>query len=168
MELWSRILAQLADDTSDKLRSVDCTHIKVRQAGANAIGGAGAHAIGSTKEGSNTKLAVVVDCLGRAVGLNLVPGNRHDLKAVNPLIEKLAGCLAIVDREFDAKKFREELIRLDATACIRHTSKTASRAITRNWPIPIVMSSKNTLPASNASVGSGLATTSSARPFSAS
>ena len=67
---------------------------------------------------SNTKLAAVVDGLGRVVGLNLVPGNRHDLKAVDPLIDKLAGFLAVADRGFDAKKFRAELIGLDATPCI--------------------------------------------------
>ncbi len=47
---------------------MDCTHIKVHQDASNAAGGPEAQAFGKTKGGSNTKLAVIVDGLGRASG----------------------------------------------------------------------------------------------------
>ena len=116
--LWSQVLALLTADACGEIRSVDCTHIKVHQDASNAAGGVEAQAIGKTKGGSNTKLAVIVDGLGRAVGLNLVPGNRHDLKAVELLMDKFAGCFVLADRGFDAKAFREKLLSLGATPCI--------------------------------------------------
>jgi len=116
--LWSQMLTLLTAEACGMMRSVDCTHIKVHQDASNAAGGAGAQAIGKTKGGSNTKLAVIVDGLGRAVGLNLVAGNRHDLRAVEPLMDQFSGFMAIADRGFDAKAFREKLISCDATPCI--------------------------------------------------
>ena len=114
--LRSQMLTLLTAEACGMMRSVDCTHIKVHQDASNAAGGAGAQAIGKTKGGSNTKLAVIVDGLGRAVGLNLVAGNRHDLRAVEPLMEQFSGCMAIADRGFDAKSFRGKLLRCDATS----------------------------------------------------
>ena len=67
-------------DACGSIRSVDCTHIKVHQDASNAAGGAGARAIGRAKGGPNTKLAAVVDGLGRATGLSVTPGNRNDLR----------------------------------------------------------------------------------------
>lgn len=115
---WSQMLALLTADAEGNIRSVDCSHIKVHQDGSSAVGGASAQAIGKTKGGSNTKLAAVVDGLGRAVGLALVAGNRHDLRAVETLLETLADCWVVADRGFDAKTFREDLLRRGATPCI--------------------------------------------------
>lgn len=61
---------------------------------------------------------MIVDGLGRAVALNIVPSNWHDLRAVEPLMENFAGCLALAERGFDAKGFREMLLSLAATPCI--------------------------------------------------
>ncbi len=93
-------------------------HIKAHQDESNAAGGAAAQAIGKTKGGMNTKLAAVVDGLGRAIGLHLVAGNRHDLRAVEPLLDKLANCRVIADRGFNAKDFRQEIISRGSTPCI--------------------------------------------------
>jgi transposase len=117
-ERWSQMLALLTAEPCSSLRSVDGTHIKAHQDASNAAGGAAAQAIGKTKGGMNTKLAAVVDGLGRAVGLHLVAGNRHDLRAVDPLLEKLAECWVIADRGFDAKDFRREIISRGSTPCI--------------------------------------------------
>jgi hypothetical protein len=84
------MLTLLTAEACGMMRSVDCAHIKVHQDASNAAGGAGAQAIGKTKGGSNTKLAVIVDGLGRAVGLNLVAGNRHDLR--RPARDLISGC----------------------------------------------------------------------------
>ena len=117
-ERWSQMFALLTTEPCSSLRSVDCTHIKAHQDASTAVGGAAAQAIGKTKGGMNTKLAAVVDGLGRAVGLNLVAGNRHDLRAVDPLLEKLGDSWVIADRGFDAKDFRQEIISRGSTPCI--------------------------------------------------
>lgn len=117
-ELWSKILALVSADPCGTIRSVDCTHIKVHQDASNAAGGADAQAIGRTKGGPNTKVAAVVDGLGRATGLSLAPGNRNDLRAVATLIDHMADCWVIGDRGFDAGTFRRELLAVDAKPCI--------------------------------------------------
>jgi hypothetical protein len=70
-----------------RIRSVDCSHIKVHGDGANPAGGQANQAEGKTKGGFNTKLAAVVDGIGRAVGLCLAPGPQYDLHACAPLQE---------------------------------------------------------------------------------
>ena len=117
-ERWSQMLALLTSDACGSLRSVDCTHIKAHQDASNGAGGAAAQAIGKTKGGMNTKLAAVVDGLGRAVGLHLVAGNRHDLRAVDPLLDKFADCWVIADRGFDAINFRQQIISRGSTSRI--------------------------------------------------
>jgi transposase len=119
------MLSILSEDAAGMIRCVDCTHIKVHQDAANAAGGAAAQAIGRTKGGPNSKIAAVVDGLGRAIGLNLVPGNRNDLRAIAVLVEKLTDCWVVGDRGFDAGTFRRELIAANATPCIppRRSSK---------------------------------------------
>lgn len=123
--LWSKTHAILSAEACGSIRSVDCVHIKVHQDASNAAGGAAAQAIGKTKGGPNTKLAAVVDGLGRATGLSLAAGNRNDLRAIAPLIETLADCWVVGDRGFDAGTFRRELRAANATPCIppRRSSK---------------------------------------------
>jgi transposase len=116
--LWQRMLALLTPDAYGSLRAIDCTHIKTHQDASNAAGGAAAQAIGKTKGGANTKLAVVVDGLGRVVGLNLASGNRHDQRAMAALIAKLAACWVIGDRGFDSKPFRQSIAEVQGIACI--------------------------------------------------
>jgi transposase len=116
--LWSKMHALLSADPCGTIRSIDCTHIKVHQDGSNAAGGASAQTVGKTKGGSNTKLAAVVDGLGRATGLALAAGSRHDLRVIAALIDKLAGCRVVGDRGFDAASFRQQLRAAEATPCI--------------------------------------------------
>ena len=100
------MLAELSADAFGRIRSVDCSHIKVHRDGANPIGGQQGQAMGRTKGGLNTKLAAVVDAVGRAVGLNLAPGPQHDLRACAPLQPTLYGRWAVADRGFDPDAFR--------------------------------------------------------------
>lgn len=109
-KLWPQMLALLTTEPCGSLLSVDCTHIKAHQDTSNAVGGAAAQAVGRTKGGINTKLAGVLDGLGRSVDLHLVVGRRHDLRAVDPLPDKFADCWVIADPGFDAKDFRQEII----------------------------------------------------------
>jgi transposase len=102
-ERWSQMLALLTIAPCSSLRSVDCTHIKAHQDASNAAGGAAAEANGKTKGGMNTKLAAVVDCLGRAV---------------DPLLDKFADCWVIADHGFDAKDFHQQIISRGSIPCI--------------------------------------------------
>ena len=116
--LWAKLLAVLAGGAKGQLRHLDCSHIKVHQHGANPRGGQTQHEIGRTKGGINTKLAAVVDAYGRAVGLCLAPGQRHDLKAILPVVPALRRKCAVADKGFDAATFRTLLHREKARTCI--------------------------------------------------
>jgi transposase len=116
--LWTKLLTAISRGAVGKIRCVDCSHIKVHRDAANTSGGQQAQAMGRTKGGLNTKLAAVVDGIGRLVGLNLAPGQRHDLRACAPLQPQLAGKWAVADRGFDANGFRRELAQSGAHICI--------------------------------------------------
>lgn len=112
------MLAELGEEAFGRIRSVDCSHIKVHRDGANPIGGQAWQAMGRTKGGLNTKLAAVVDGVGRAVGLNLAPGQQHDLKACAPLENRLHGHWAVADKAFDSSDLRLRLAASGAMVCI--------------------------------------------------
>ena len=116
--LWGRLLKRLARRAQGTLRHVDCSHIKLHQDGANPQGGQAAQAIGLTKGGLNTKLAAVVDRYGRAVGLCLTAGPRHDLHAVVPLLSTLRRHRCVADKGFDSDSFRARLRRQHTPCCI--------------------------------------------------
>jgi transposase len=116
--LWSRILAAISRRAAGEVRCIDCSHIKVHRDAANTAGGQADQAMGRTKGGLNTKLAAVVDGIGRAVGLQLAPGQQHDLRACVPLEPHLAGRWAVADRGFDSDGFRRDLAASGAFVCI--------------------------------------------------
>jgi transposase len=116
--LWARLLSQLSKGAEGVIRCVDCSHIKVHRDAANTLGGHELQAMGPTKGGLNTKLAAVVDGLGRAVGLSLAPGQQHELRASASLQSHLDGTWAVADRGFDADAFRSSLVRSGALVCI--------------------------------------------------
>jgi transposase len=116
--LWARILAELGRAEFGRIRSVDCSYIKVHRDGANPIGGQASQAMGRTKGGLNTKLAAVVDGVGIAVGLNLTSGQQHDLRACKPLETKLHGRWAVADKAFDSNGLRHRLAASGAMVCI--------------------------------------------------
>lgn len=116
--LWARLLALAAARPTGALRGVDCSHIKLHQDGSNPRGGQAAQAIGRTRGGLNTKLAAVVEGRGRIVAVALTAGQRHDLRAVAPLVPCLRGHRAVCDRAFDADSFRTQLRRQRTRTCI--------------------------------------------------
>ncbi len=127
--LWGNILAQLGRAAFGRIRCVDCSHIKVHRDGANPIGGQAWQAMGRTKGGFNTKLAAVVDGVGRVIGLNLAPGQQHDLRACEPLEIRLHGHWAVADKAFDSNKLRLRLAESGAMVCIppKNTRRIAYR-----------------------------------------
>jgi len=116
--LWAKVLARLARGARGQLRHIDCSHIKVHQHGVNPCGGQEPQAIGRSKGGINTKLAAVVDAYGRVVALCLAPGQRHDLKAIQPLVATLRGKRVVGDKGFDSGPFRKLLRRQRTKVCI--------------------------------------------------
>jgi transposase len=121
--LWARLLATIARGAVGKIRCVDCSHIKVHRDAANTIGGQANQAMGRTKGGLNTKLAAVVDGIGRAVGLKLAPGQQHDLRACAPLQPHLEGRWTVADRAFDSNGFRRALASSAGFNCIPPCSR---------------------------------------------
>jgi transposase len=116
--MWARLLAELEGGAYGEIRSVDCSHIKIDQDAANPAGGQTAQAMGRTKGGFNTKLAAVVDAVGRAVDLSLAPGQEYDVHACRPLAPHLAGKWVLDDKGFDSTEFRTDLVRTGAMVCI--------------------------------------------------
>lgn len=116
--LWAWLFKKIAGRGFGRIRSMDTTCIKVHAHGANPAGGQQAQAMGRTKGGLNTKLALIVDALARPIAMRLAPGNRHDLKACEGLWNELRGGWLVADRAFDSDRFRHALAARKILACI--------------------------------------------------
>ena len=62
--LWVRLFRRLRFHAWSKIRSLDCSHVKVHADGANPVGGQASQAMGRIKGGLNTKVVAIVDILG--------------------------------------------------------------------------------------------------------
>jgi transposase len=116
--LWAYLFKRVIKRAHGTIRCVDTTCIKVHAHGANPAGGQAAQAMGRTKGGLNTKLAMLVDALGRPVALRLAPGQKHDLRACAGLLAELRGGWLVADRAFDADTLRRSLAKQGVRACI--------------------------------------------------
>jgi transposase len=116
--LWKRILAMLAKSRLGKCRSIDCSHVKVHRDGANPAGGQRAQCMGKTKGGLNTKIAAMVDTLGRVVGLELAAGHTHDAQACELFFDEVRGQWVLADKAFDVDRLRRKLAQQGCMACI--------------------------------------------------
>jgi transposase len=125
---------------------MDTTCIKVHAHGANPAGGLAAQAMGRTKGGLNTKLAMIVDALGRPLALQLAPGHRHDLKACAGLWRQLHGGWLIADRVFDSDQLRAALAAHGLFTCIR----TNARRRTTYYFSPRLYAHRHTIENANA------------------
>ena len=68
--------------------------------------------------GPSTKISVMVDALGNLVDFMLLPGQRHDLIGIDPLLDGVAFEALIADRAYDSNALRDELQERHATAVI--------------------------------------------------
>jgi len=80
---------------------IDCSIVKVHRHGQGAKGDPEL-AIGTSKGGMTTKILALVDALGNLVGLCLLPGQRHDICGVEPLIKDWEFGVLLADKAFDA------------------------------------------------------------------
>ena len=60
----------------------------------------------------------MVDALGNLVDFVLLPGQRHDLIGVDPLLDGVSFEALIADRAYDSNALRDELNKRGATAVI--------------------------------------------------
>ena len=78
----TEIMEQLAKEAeeSHKVRALDGSHCKAHQDACRSSYQAEEEGLGKTKGGRNTKISAVVNSIGKAVNLEIVPGNLHDSK----------------------------------------------------------------------------------------
>ena len=65
-----------------------------------------------------TKIVALVDALGNLIRFTLLPGQRHDLLGVKPLIDDMEFEAFLGDKAFDANWLRDELGERNASAVI--------------------------------------------------
>jgi len=75
-------------------------------------------AIGRSRGGLTTKVVALVDALGNLADLVLLPGQTHDIKGVEPLIDGVDFNALLADKAFDADWVLEELDVRRASAII--------------------------------------------------
>ena len=65
-----------------------------------------------------TKIVALVDALGSLIRFVLLPGHRHDMVGVQPLIRDVSFDALLADKAFDADWLREEMDQRGARAVI--------------------------------------------------
>jgi hypothetical protein len=86
-------------------------------------------AIGKSRGGLTTKIAVIVDTLGNLIRFVLLPGQRHDITSFDALMAGIY-CLALIgDKGFDAGWLRERLRANDMEG--RHSAPRGDQRICR-------------------------------------
>ena len=96
---------------------IDGTIVRLHQHGAGAKGGP-VQAIGRSRGGPSTKISVMVDALGNLVEFVLLPGQRHDLIGVAPLLDGVEFEALIADKAYDSNELRAQLQARGATVVI--------------------------------------------------
>jgi transposase len=84
-------------------------------------------AIGRSRGGLTTKIVALVDALGNLVRFVLLPGQRHDSVAAEPLIADIEFAALLGDKAFDNDWLRAELDRRGACAIIPPKAGRARR-----------------------------------------
>ncbi len=107
--VFERIFKALSGEPDFAYVMIDGTIVSVHQKASGAKGGAEKNAIGRSRGGLTTKIVALVDALGSLVRFILLPGQRHDLVGVPPLIEDVSFDALLGDKAFDADWLRAEL-----------------------------------------------------------
>jgi len=106
---------------------IDGTIIRVHQQGTGATGRTHRQPIGRSRGGLTTKIVALVDALGNLACFILLPGQRHDLVGVAPLIENVEFDMFLADKAFDADWLRAELNQRGAIVVIPPKSNRAQQ-----------------------------------------
>ncbi|WGR97406.1 IS5 family transposase [Bradyrhizobium sp. ISRA443] len=119
-EVWRNLFEALRGlSPDDDFQAIDSTTAKAHRAAAGGKGGRKAQAIGRSRGGRTTKIHAVCDSLGRAIALEVTPGQRGDIRAALPLLSSLPPprCCA-ADTAYDANELRQFLIERGTTPVI--------------------------------------------------
>jgi transposase len=81
-----------------------------------------------------TKIVALVDALGNLANFVLLPGQAHDIKGVEPLIDGVASDALLADKAFDADWLLTELDARGAAAIIHQKRTASSCTIMINMP----------------------------------
>jgi len=115
---FERIFKTLSGEPDLEYAMIDGTIVSVHQKASGAKGGAEKNAIGRPRGGLTTKIVALVDALGNLVRFVLLPGQRHDIVGVPPLIEDVSFDALLGDKAFDADWLRANLDDRGAAAVI--------------------------------------------------
>ncbi len=123
--VFERIFGVLSDEPDFEYAMIDGTIVTAHQKASGAKGGTKQQAIGRSRGGLTTKIVALVDALGERAreGGNLVrfvllPGQRHDIVGVAPLIAGVSFDALLGDKAFDADWLRADLGERGAVAVI--------------------------------------------------
>ena len=105
---WESIFKRLSEDPDFEYVMIDGIIVRVHQHGAGARGTQN-QAIGRSRGGLTTKIAALMDAPGNLVRFTLWPGQRHDIKSVDDLLEGIDCEAFLGDKAFDAKALRARL-----------------------------------------------------------
>ena len=84
-------------------------------------------AIGKSKGCMTIKILALVDALGNLVGFRLLPGQRHDICGVEPLIRDRKFGALLADKSFDADWLVKNLTERDRKMVIPQRNRKAPR-----------------------------------------
>jgi transposase len=116
--VFERIFRALSGEPDFEYVMIDGTIVPVHQKASGAKGGAETNAIGRSRGGLTTKIVALVDALGNLVRFVLLPGQRHDIVGVPPLIEDVSFAALLGDKAFDADWLRADVDGRGAAAVI--------------------------------------------------
>ena len=116
--VFERVFEELSVDADFEYVLIDGTIVRLHQHGAGAKGGTRSQAIGRSRGGPSTKISVMVDALGNLVEFVLLPGQRHDLIGVAPLLDGVEFEALIADKAYDSNELRAQLQARGATVVI--------------------------------------------------
>jgi transposase len=116
--VFERIFKALSGEPDFEYAMIDGTIVSVHQKASGAKGGAEKNAIGRSRGGLTTKIVALVDALGNLIRFVLLPGQRHDIVGVPPLIEGVSFEALLGDKAFDADWLRADLDDRGAIAVI--------------------------------------------------
>ncbi|HNI20903.1 MAG TPA: IS5 family transposase, partial [Nitrospira sp.] len=117
-DVFHKLFEAVSQEPDMEYAMVDATIVKVHRHGQGAKGGPESQAIGRSRGGMSTKILALCDALGNLVRFVLMPGQRHDSKGVQELIDGIEFGALLADKAFDANWLIEELEKRGAQVVI--------------------------------------------------
>ncbi len=113
--VFERIFKEISGTPDFEYAMIDGTIVQAHQKASGAKGGLRNQAIGRSHGGLTTKIVALVDALGNLSNFVFLPGQAHDMKGVEPLIDGVAFDALWANKAFDADWLITELNARGAT-----------------------------------------------------